>query len=567
MRPCYRFVVIMLFVATALSVGACSDDSEATDEECTYDGQCADDEVCLQGSCVVQGQSQCTTDDDCPSGPYECVEDSCQRIVVDAGDDADPNNNTSPDTSPDPDVSTPDAGQPPYVVSSTPADGATDVDRQISVEVSFSEPMDPVTINFYSVILRDPNNRDVSAAVTYDDATDSATLVPDEPLHRAGGYRIQVNSLARNEAGVSLAPDFEARFAVEHDEPAELTELAEKWAPVIYQGISDTDDTGPNGDIPTLIDFDDNMSAADNGINSRQSSTRTEAHVYYEVIESNDYYFLHYILYYPTRFLGDGQSRAEHDFAAAVFVIDKESEQFLLAEGVRLTDSGEDAIGYKPQGSPMSLPGGSIGDRALRDFDPATFEGADQTRYPMYVPAGEHETCHWHDDGTGARCLHQPGKFRGGDDMGVVLRPGDYADTFEDAQQNGDTGLMEMSYRLVPLATGMWAHRGDYSQEGLFEVPFVYDPQGDERPVGYRGDQQHVLPRRLQSNASTTFGRTPFFWMSSPASSNHGQWLLDPVYTLSNRYNFGESVATDYCYNLFFDIDQRGDASVDGCGE
>ncbi|WP_168210393.1 Ig-like domain-containing protein [Persicimonas caeni] len=492
-----------------------------------------------------------------------CVDQVCKREGFDAGDigndSGDQDTGVPEDTFDD---ASDDEG-PPSVESVTPAAGATDVATDTTIEIVFSEPMDPFTINFYSIVLRDTNNREVDITVTYDADAQTATVTPQINLQPAASYRLRVESLARDMAGNGLDPDFEATFYTAYDEPAEHTTLAETFAPVIYQGIADSQDSGPNGDIPTLLDFDDNLSAADNGANSRRSGTTTEAHVYYHVTESAQYYFLHYILYYPSRLDVDDQSRAEHDFAGAVFVVDKSDNSLLLVEGVSLLDSGEVTSAYKPDGSPVSLPGGNIGNMTLASFGADKLE--DGTHYPMYVPGGVHETCNWHKSGSNSRCLHNPGQFRGTDGGGVVMRHGDTAQSYDEATENQDSGHLEMTYKLVPLASTVWAYRGSYGSGGLFEIPFIYEPTGTDRPIGFNPQDAHVLPRRLQSGATENFGRTPFFWLPSPGEDNHGQWLMDPVYILPNRYNFGESVTTEYCYNFFFDIDNRS-SSIEGCG-
>lgn len=555
----------MIVSLTAFGAG-CSDDGPAEERaECAQDQECSSGQVCLQGRCVVQGQAECEIDQDCPTGPYECVENVCTRLSPDGGGvDADPQPDVGPDVREDVFDDTGGAdNEPPSVENVTPADGASDVAVDASIQVVFSEPMDAPTINFYSVVLRDANNKDVSTTVDYDPSMQTATITPDEPLRAASGYRVQVDSLARDQAGNDLFPEFESKFYTAYDAPQAYKDLAATYAPVIYQGLVSKEGPGPNGDIPTRVDFDGDLNAGNNGVASRSAQTRTPASVYYQVTESAQYYFLHYLLYYPTRYDSRADTFAEHDFTGLVVVVDKPSGDILLVEGVSLLDSGEVTIGYKPAGSPVTLPGGGIGTMRLETFAADQLE--EGTHYPMWVPAGDHEACNWYDSGVNSRCLHNAEEFLGGPEMGVVLRAGDTAQTFDEATANADSGVLEMTYKLEPLVEGMWRYRGSYSRDGLFEVPFVYEPNGAERPMGFSEDQAHILPRRLQSDATDSYGRTPFFWLASPGADNEGQWLLDPVYILPNRYNFGETVTTDYCYNFFFDIDRRGDASVAGC--
>jgi methionine-rich copper-binding protein CopC len=68
---------------------------------------------------------------------------------------------------------------PLTVTSETPAPNATGVSVYASVTAVFSEPIQPGTLNF---VLRDDKTNPISATVTYNDATQTATLTPSAPL-------------------------------------------------------------------------------------------------------------------------------------------------------------------------------------------------------------------------------------------------------------------------------------------------------------------------------------------------------------------------------------------------
>ena len=65
---------------------------------------------------------------------------------------------------------------PPTIVATVPADGATDVDLVQRVEVTFSEPMDPATINDTTVVVA---GRAVRSYVDYDASTRTARVLPE----------------------------------------------------------------------------------------------------------------------------------------------------------------------------------------------------------------------------------------------------------------------------------------------------------------------------------------------------------------------------------------------------
>ncbi len=96
---------------------------------------------------------------------------------------------------------------PPTVASFSPAAGATNVSPTANVTVTFSEAMDAATLNGSTVELRDPSNALVSATVSYDAASLTATLDPTASLApgvtytarvRGGGTDPRVKDVAGN---------------------------------------------------------------------------------------------------------------------------------------------------------------------------------------------------------------------------------------------------------------------------------------------------------------------------------------------------------------------------------
>ncbi|AWV88238.1 Ig-like domain-containing protein [Bradymonas sediminis] len=571
-----------VFLALSLLTSACADDDATADDgaQCSIDNPCPETQSCLQGVCIAREISQCTYDSDCPGGDYRCIDQTCKLPTPDAG--TNPNNssdttgnNTLPDTTP---------GDAPRVISTSPANGDSDVALDTQLTIKFNEPMDPVSMNFYSLVFRDANNMSLDADIEYDAETYTTTLSPIEPLKPAEGYTLEIRSGVRNMGMVGVNPKVTVAFSTAYEEPAKHATLARTWAPLIYQGIdlnegvtpneqgdNIVNPTRPDADIPTRIDFDGNRSAVDNQSNSMRAATPINASIYYSVTESTSYYFLHYFLYYPSRYGVD--TRAEHDFAGLLVVVDKATDKMLMTENVSLAAARELTNGFKPEGSPARVPGGDLGDRSMSTFPLSQLE--DGTHFPLYVPAGSHEACHWYQTGRDGFCLHASAQFPGPSTgaapgaarptSGVVLRPGDTGQTFEQATKNADTGFWEMRYELLPIPSSLWTLRGNYDTDGLFELPFSYRPEGTDRPTGVGPDEVLMLPKNLQSNATDANGRLPFSWLATPGKRNQGQWLLDPVYIVENRYVLGASPSADYCYNFFLNIDNRASSAHPGC--
>ncbi len=93
---------------------------------------------------------------------------------------------------------------PPTVVSvslSRGGTGSTNIGRSTSVTVTFSEAMDQSTINTTTVSLKDGANIPVTAAVTYDSFSLSATLTPSSLLAPNTTYEFTVTTGVRDASG------------------------------------------------------------------------------------------------------------------------------------------------------------------------------------------------------------------------------------------------------------------------------------------------------------------------------------------------------------------------------
>ena len=89
---------------------------------------------------------------------------------------------------------------PPTISSRTPASGASGVATGADVTVTFSEPMNPATINASTVELRDPSSAEVPATVSYSAAQRQATLHPSSALQNSTAYTVTVKG---GEGGVA----------------------------------------------------------------------------------------------------------------------------------------------------------------------------------------------------------------------------------------------------------------------------------------------------------------------------------------------------------------------------
>ena len=101
---------------------------------------------------------------------------------------------------------------PPTVTSISPAAGATGVSRTSNITATFSEAMDPATVNTGTVELRDPSGVLVSAVVTISTNNRTVTLNPTPTLASLTTYTVTIKgagsaSSVRDVAGNALAVD------------------------------------------------------------------------------------------------------------------------------------------------------------------------------------------------------------------------------------------------------------------------------------------------------------------------------------------------------------------------
>ncbi len=90
----------------------------------------------------------------------------------------------------------------PSVVSVTPLESATGVAVNTTVTATFSEPMDPATINTTTFTVRPTaSGTNLAGTVTYNAGTSTATFTPSAPLASGTQYTATVTTGARDAAG------------------------------------------------------------------------------------------------------------------------------------------------------------------------------------------------------------------------------------------------------------------------------------------------------------------------------------------------------------------------------
>ena len=100
----------------------------------------------------------------------------------------------------------------PQVVSMTPADGATYIDRATTVTTRFSRSMAPASISTSTFQLFAADGTVVPAAVTYDNSTFTATLTPSASLLGGVTYTASVSGNVRSLDGTPVGSNTASKF-------------------------------------------------------------------------------------------------------------------------------------------------------------------------------------------------------------------------------------------------------------------------------------------------------------------------------------------------------------------
>jgi hypothetical protein len=111
----------------------------------------------------------------------------------------------------------------PTVVQTTPPPGSTQVSPAADINVVFSEPMDPSTINATTLTLRITNGAAITGAVTYNAETRRATLTPAAALPNFSSLTATISTGAKDLAGNALAQAVSWTFTTRDDVPPTVT--------------------------------------------------------------------------------------------------------------------------------------------------------------------------------------------------------------------------------------------------------------------------------------------------------------------------------------------------------
>src|SRR5215212_8825434 len=108
---------------------------------------------------------------------------------------------------------------PPHFLSTIPVNGATGVSRAATSTVTFSEPMDPTTINTSTFNIRITSSGQIlGGTVTYNATTRVAEFIPTSPLPNLTPLTVTVTAGAKDLAGNALSPAFISQWTTRDED-------------------------------------------------------------------------------------------------------------------------------------------------------------------------------------------------------------------------------------------------------------------------------------------------------------------------------------------------------------
>ncbi|HEV8687456.1 MAG TPA: Ig-like domain-containing protein, partial [Gaiellaceae bacterium] len=185
------------------------------------------------------GTFECSLDAGAPSvctsphtytGPLAAGTHTFQATAIDASGRRDPTPATSSWT----------ITAPPTVTSTVPTDAATGIATDAVVSATFSRAMDATTIGGSSFTLTPSGGSPVAASVTYNSATNVATLTPSAALATNTTYRATLTTAVKAADGVALASAVSWTFTTVNSAPTVTAKTPADTATAVAVSVAPT---------------------------------------------------------------------------------------------------------------------------------------------------------------------------------------------------------------------------------------------------------------------------------------------------------------------------------------
>ncbi|SMO71235.1 Ig-like domain-containing protein [Gracilimonas mengyeensis] len=143
-------------------------------------------------------------------------------------------------------------GYCPIVESTSPSDGASDVQTDAMVTVTFEEEINPETFDQEAFSLTSPNG-EVSGTISYNEETQTVNFTPDSPLATGTNYTGTVDNTVEDPLGNQMLEEYVWNFTTETPDPG---------TPIIVSTTPGNGDTGIALNTEVSADFNMMMDAS-----------------------------------------------------------------------------------------------------------------------------------------------------------------------------------------------------------------------------------------------------------------------------------------------------------------
>ena len=481
--------------------------------------------------------------------------------------------------------------EPPFIASTTPADGATNIALPLTVTVVFSEAVYAPTIAPQTIKLYDFAGVEVPGTPTLGADGKTVTWKPTQNNQQlASPYTIKVlGNIISDLAGNKFVNDETFTFTTaNYPDQDGYRDVAAMYAPVITSAVLNGE--APQNQVPTKLDSDGDWDLGDNKDWLATTATSIVPAVYYNVAETRTHYFIHYLLYFP--WVNDPQSDYVHGNGSVGYLVTVEkargeqAERPIALHTYWKQNQSEENMAFVTTESGIIGSGLSAAQWSVYGQLPQAELFADG-RFKAYITAKTHRAClwGWNQSGTGALCSW-PAEVQSGKKLvfayaGGSPTPYQKKDNVWPNDMAAITGTpASLGYALIPALTSMWPRRFETGAGGVFqadEFKYVADA-GRTVAAGLELTAKFIEP--IGANP-TAYGRPIWAWHWNPGTGStadgaafrivRGEMGLDPAWYVWERHSStvnanslvaydpatGAGFSTDYCFNGFVNIDVR----------
>ena len=332
-----------------------------------------------------------------------------------------------------------------------------------------------------------------------------------------------------------------------------MLQVAKRFSPVIYHRIAGATDQH-RFDFPTNFDFDGDWIGNNNWKNAADPKFRLWSYVYYSVIESGHYYFLHFALYHPRDWslvqkdysdilnsiqqkykdILTGEVRKEvefnheNDFEGVLEIVDKDAPGGPAVIALETVAHDYMVRAVAPQARRLIITSG-------KNRQELTIENGHPI---LYVESQKHGIHPWN------------GQVAMTDDPLVVLSEG------EPVEFSAHVGATA-TYGLLPIYRTFWQHALQAREPNMtfgtvsdFADRFC-SLDGARRPacaIGTIGG--HFRGDILRPNSAAA----PWDWIDKDDPRlPRGSWFFDPLYVLKLHFGLFD-IQESYLYNPYVGI-------------